>query len=81
MGKHDKIKQDVVGGLANANIRFDDLCGLLTELGFDVRIKGSHHIYKKSGVFEILNLQPDSNGKAKPYQVRQVKAAILQHNL
>lgn len=81
MGKPDKIKQDVLSGTANANIRFSDLCALVTSLGFKERIKGSHRIYTKSGVMQILNLQPQADGKAKPYQVRQVKLAILQYNL
>ena len=81
MGKHDKIKQDVLSGTANANIRFDDLCALLSHLGFKERKKGSHCIFSKTGVFEIINLQPNSDGKAKPYQVRQVRAAIIQYHL
>jgi hypothetical protein len=50
-------------------------------LGFKERTKGSHRIFSKTGVFEIMNLQPLSNGKAKPYQVRQVRAAIVQYKL
>jgi predicted RNA binding protein YcfA (HicA-like mRNA interferase family) len=81
VGKSDKIKQDVLGGTSNANIRFDDLCLLLTHLGFKERTKGSHRIFSKSGIFEIINLQPRHDGKAKTYQVNQVRAIIAQHNL
>lgn len=81
MGKQDKIKQDVLAGTSVANIRFDDLCALMVSLGFKERIKGSHHIYSKTGIFEIINLQSLPGGKAKPYQVRQVRAAIQQNNL
>jgi predicted RNA binding protein YcfA (HicA-like mRNA interferase family) len=39
------------------------------KLGFELRIKGSHHIFTKEGIDEIINIQP-KNGKAKPYQVK-----------
>ncbi|MCZ2458186.1 MAG: type II toxin-antitoxin system HicA family toxin [Chitinophagales bacterium] len=58
---------------------FNDLCNLLESLGFDNRIKGSHHIYFKSGISEIINLQPINN-KAKPYQVKQVESCLLNTN-
>jgi hypothetical protein len=80
VGKHEKTKQDVLCGTSNANIRFDEICGLLCHLGFKERIKGDHHIFSRSGVFEIVNLQP-VGGKAKPYQVRQVKMLINRYNL
>ena len=80
VGKHEKTKQDVLNGASNANIRFDDICELLSHLGFKKRVKGDHHIFSKSGVFEIINLQP-VGGKAKSYQVRQVKMLINRYNL
>ena len=39
-----------------------------------------HHIFAKSHVEEILNLQP-KGGRAKPYQVRQIREALLKYNL
>jgi len=56
------------------------MCQLLISLGFDSRIRGSHHIFSKEGVEEILNLQP-KRGKAKPYQVKQVREVILKYQL
>ena len=61
-------------------IRFDDLCTLLESLGFDKRVKGSHHLFRRAGIEERLNLQRDGD-KAKPYQVKQVRAVILRHKL
>jgi predicted RNA binding protein YcfA (HicA-like mRNA interferase family) len=81
VGKLDKTRQDVLSGTANKNIRFDDLCSLVLSLGFNQRIKGSHYIYSRTGIHEIINLQPGESGKAKPYQVRQVRMAILNYNL
>ena len=65
---------------AGANIRFDDLRGLMRDLGFAERIRGSHHIFSRAGIDEIINLQP-KNGKAKVYQVRQVRALIRHYQL
>lgn len=29
----------------------------------------------------LLNLQPENNGRAKAYQMRQVRAQLILHNL
>src|SRR5258707_9912648 len=51
---------------------FSGMVQLLKRLGFQERIKGSHHIFFRDGVAEIINLQTHS-GKCKPYQVKQVR--------
>ncbi|MBI5192288.1 MAG: type II toxin-antitoxin system HicA family toxin [Nitrospirae bacterium] len=56
MTKIDKLLTKILNGTSDANIQFDGLCQLLTNLGFDERIKGSHHIFTKEGIEEILNL-------------------------
>jgi len=53
---------------------------LLKGFGFDVRIRGSHHIFRKEGVVEKINLQRAGN-KAKPYQVKQVRNIIVKYKL
>jgi hypothetical protein len=65
---------------SDAGVSFESLCSLLERLGFDQRIRGDHHIFSKVGIDEILNLQP-KGGKAKPYQVKQVRTLILQYRL
>jgi hypothetical protein len=59
---------------------FGDICHLLKRLGFDERVRGDHHIFTKDNVEEILNLQPKGS-KAKPYQVKQVRNAVLRYKL
>ncbi len=49
-------------------------------LGFEERIRGSHHLFDKEGIVEIVNLQ-SRGGQAKPYQVRQVRQVILKYKL
>ena len=80
MGKYEKLYEHILIRRSDANVLFDQLRALLGRLGFDERIKGDHHIFTRSGVEEILNLQP-RGGKAKPYQVKQVRNVILKYNL
>lgn len=80
MGKYDKLLQKILSGVADANIAFDDLCEILTRLGFEIRVRGSHHIFRKVGIEEKINLQKDG-AKAKPYQVRQVRNILVKYKL
>ena len=77
---NEKILEKVLRGTSDANIEFSDLCKLLFSLGFQERVRGSHHIYFKSGIEEIVNIQP-AGAKAKPYQVKQVRNIILKYKL
>jgi len=80
MAKLAKLIEQILLGRSDANIGFDELCHALTSLGFSQRTRGSHHIFIHPDVLELINLQSDG-GKAKPYQVRQVRAIILQYKL
>ena len=71
----------ILAGLSDKNIKFGDLRNLILNSGFDERIKGDHHIFTKAGVTEIINLQPLSDGRAKAYQVKQVRNMILKYKL
>ena len=74
----DDLRQRILSGRSDANIRFDDLRLFLLRLGFAERVRGSHHIFRRDGVRERINLQRDGS-HAKPYQVRQVRQAILRY--
>ncbi|MEW6718181.1 MAG: type II toxin-antitoxin system HicA family toxin [Chloroflexota bacterium] len=80
MARRDKTLNIILRGTSDINIPFAELCRLLHRLGFDERIRGSHHIFTKEGIEEILNLQP-KGAKAKPYQVKQVRNIILKYKL
>jgi len=80
MSKHGKLLDRILRGTADANIPFDGLCQVLGRLGFVLRVKGSHHIFTRDSVEEILNLQP-RGANAKPYQVRQVREVIVKYKL
>jgi hypothetical protein len=80
MSKFEKIMKKLLSGFSDRNMDFDELRSLLLKLGFEERIKGSHHIYFKEGIEDIINIQP-INGKAKPYQVKQVRELFIKNKL
>jgi hypothetical protein len=80
VGKHEELRLRILQGKSDANVDFDDLCRLLLDLGFEQRTRGSHHVFRKRGVRELINLQRDGS-KAKVYQVRQVRQVILRYGL
>lgn len=77
----NKVIDKILSGYSDANIRFSDFRKLILSLGFNERIKGDHYIYSKKGIFEIINIQPRKDGKAKPYQVKQVRNIITNYKL
>jgi predicted RNA binding protein YcfA (HicA-like mRNA interferase family) len=80
MGKYSKLKKKILAGGADGNIGFAALCQLLVRLGFDGRVRGSHHIFTRDDVAEILNLQPKDN-MSKPYQIKQVRTILIKYRL
>ena len=81
MSRIDKLCRKILEARSDRNIRFEELRKLMLWLGFAERIRGSHHIYSRDDVEEILNLQPRSDGKAKPYQIRQVRSLLIKYRL
>jgi predicted RNA binding protein YcfA (HicA-like mRNA interferase family) len=80
MGRAEKLFEKLMGGQSDANFSFDELCTLLTKLGYvSHKTKGSHIIFQRGSSF--LNLQPTAGGKAKSYQVRQVRKELKNLNL
>jgi hypothetical protein len=80
VSKAEKLFDKLIAGQSDANFPFDDLCTLLAKLGYDARkTKGSHIIFQRGSSF--LNLQLAPGGKAKAYQVRQVRHELQNLNL
>jgi predicted RNA binding protein YcfA (HicA-like mRNA interferase family) len=64
------------------NVRFEDALRLAEAFGFAVRrVRGSHHILLHPDLQQGLNLQPGADGKAKPYQLRQLADLVERHGL
>ena len=74
-----KVYNKVLAG--SRNVRFEDACRLVEGFGFCLdRTSGSHRIFRhRRGL--ILNLQPDRNGQAKPYQLRQLLDLVEENGL
>jgi hypothetical protein len=80
MSKAEKIFAKLTSGQRDAHFSFEELCLLLTSLGYTMRkAKGSHIIFQRESSF--LNLQRVSGGRAKAYQVRQVRQELQNLNL
>ena len=78
MNKHKLLKKVLSG---SKNIRFGEMVTLVEAFGFQrMRVRGSHHIFERPEVPEIVNLQ-DRKGKAIPYQIKQFLELIEQYNL
>jgi predicted RNA binding protein YcfA (HicA-like mRNA interferase family) len=74
-----KTLQQILEG--SKNIRFADMCRLVSAFGFSLsRINGSHHIFAHPDVPELVNLQ-EVKGQAKPYQIRQFLKLVEEYNL
>ncbi len=81
MSKIDKLLLKLLSGTSDSNIGFEELRSLLFPLGFNERTTGgSHRIFTKESVAEIINIQPNGS-KAKVYQVKQVRTIILKYKL
>jgi predicted RNA binding protein YcfA (HicA-like mRNA interferase family) len=81
MSKAEKLAAKILSGRSEKNFAFDDLCYVLERAGFQLRSgRGSHRIYYRDGIVEIVNIQP-RNGKAKPYQVKQVRELLLKYKI
>lgn len=80
MGKYSRLREIILSGSSDSNIEFSELCQFLVRVGFAERIKGSHHIFARSDIPEIINLQPRGN-KAKSYQVRQIRGLVVKYQL
>jgi len=65
----------------NKNVSFGDFVTLVEAFGFNrIRVKGSHNIFAKDDVNDLVNIQND-NGQAKPYQIKQFLALVEMNRL
>lgn len=80
MTRQQKLLEKIRRG--SRNIRFDELTALVEGFGFHrSRIRGSHHIFERPDVPEIVSLQPGKGNQAKPYQIKQFLKLVEAYNL
>jgi predicted RNA binding protein YcfA (HicA-like mRNA interferase family) len=80
VGRRRKLYDNIISGRSDANIPFEQTANMLKYLGFDERIRGSHHTFTRQGIRELIALQ-DVGGECKPYQVKQMRAVLKKYNL
>jgi len=80
MGKAEKVMRLILAGTSDSNISFTALCNLLRRFGFEERIKGDHHIFTRTDIEAIVNLQP-AGSKAKAYQVKQIRNICIKYRI
>jgi hypothetical protein len=56
VGKNEELRLRILQGKSDANVNFDDLRHFLLWLGFEERTRGSHHMFRRQGVRELINL-------------------------
>jgi predicted RNA binding protein YcfA (HicA-like mRNA interferase family) len=80
MSKVDKLLEKARNN--PQGLRFSDLCRLTKAFGFEwVHGEGSHRVYGRAGVRQVLVFQPRKDGQAKAYQVQQLLDLIDQYKL
>jgi len=79
MGKKEKLLEKAKN--SPQNIKFEEICKLAEAFGFVYKGgKGSHKVYSREGIIEILNFQ-NVKGMAKPYQVKQFLKILEEYNI
>ena len=79
MGTKEKLIQKVLYAPVHS-VSFRDVQYFLVRVYcMDERIVGDHFIYRKSGIPDIINIQPGRGGMAKPYQLRQIRELVKRY--
>ncbi len=74
-----KLLKKILDG--SKNIRFTEFVNLIEGFGFVLeRVSGSHHIFKRQDIDEIINIQ-NVKGEVKPYQIKQFFSIIEKYNI
>lgn len=77
MSKWSKFWDKLSSGRSDNNIDCAELVAYLERLGWGTEsAKTSHRFYKHPLIAVPVNIQPRQDGKAKAYQVEQVRAAL-----
>lgn len=80
MVRKQKLYQRLVNN--QKNVRFGDFLMVIAAFGFALnRTTGSHQIYDHPDVPQSVSVQPDQNGQAKAYQIRQFLRLVEKYDL
>ncbi|MBT9449801.1 type II toxin-antitoxin system HicA family toxin [Akkermansia glycaniphila] len=77
-----KLLLKIMGGAQDGNVTYAEALKLLELLGYRFREgKGSHTVACYPGTPGLLTLQPKKDGKAKSYQLEQIRRDIREKGL
>ena len=76
MTRRDKDLNRILDARYDSNIDFETVVRVLLRLGYTVRVRGSHHSFRKTGVPAAITLVAHGR-QASGYQIRQVRRVIL----
>ncbi len=77
MSKWAKFWDKLSAGQSDNNIDYAELVAYLERLGWETESAKTSHLYYKHPLVDApVNVQPRRDGKAKSYQVEQVRAAL-----
>ena len=75
----EKLLHAILNG--KKGISFREFVKLVEAFGFVLdRTRGSHHIFKKEGIVELINIQ-NYKGEAKTYQIKQFLEIVEHYGL
>lgn len=74
MSKWQKLIQKILEG---KNTSYEEAESALFHLGFELQIRGSHHIFRKKGYAKNVSIKRRS--QLLPYQMRDLKEVLRDH--
>ncbi len=74
MSKFEKLIQKILNG---KNVSHDEVENVLLHLGFQLKIRGSHHNFRKPQYHRTLSIKRRS--QLLPYQIEDLKEVLQDH--
>lgn len=74
MSKLQKLVEKI---LDDRDVSYEEAEVLLCKLGFQMDVRGSHHIFRKSGYHRNVSIKRRS--QLLPYQLRELKEVLRDH--
>jgi predicted RNA binding protein YcfA (HicA-like mRNA interferase family) len=76
MSRQEKLLAKFLAGKSDNNFSFSEFVTVIIHAGYrHERTTGSHAVFSHP-TFPTVNIQPRSDGKAKSYQMRQVREIL-----
>jgi hypothetical protein len=83
VSKRAKLIEKILNPDATNNVTFEELCECAKQVGWQQKKrKGTSHVIYWHAIYpDLLDFQVGKNGKAKSYQVKQLRAFIASARL